>query len=441
MAEEIKSFIPEGFNPETCSLEELKSMIEQMHDKEDFYESKQLGEKLFLNSMYGAVSSKYFIGFNLEVSKSITLQGQDLNHFSENCVNRYFNGIFQNDTELHKKLGVSTEDAKKVVINKGSISGVHFYSEEEKKKSGMEHLEGDYSTCVAGDTDSIYVEFGRFVRQLNIPDEKQTEFVVNLWNYGCGPYMEKCYDAYAKYYQCKENLEVLELEKVCRTTILYAKKHYAMEEVWEEPGVYLPDMTNIIYKGLEVIQGSTPPYARKCQKEMIEFVLRNYMHSDEKPEFTDLVSMLKKFRKEMEAQPVDEIAKSMNISDYDKFILEDKGRIVIAVNGQTGKQMTVPIHVRASAYHNYLLYKNKQYLSKYQIIRSKDKVKMYYTKTNKDNIDIFAYIPGSYPYEFAPAIDYDLQFEKTILEPLNRLIEILGYQRMTSSLAYTEELF
>ena len=41
-----------------------------------------------------------------------------------------------------------------------------------------------------------------------------------------------------------------------------------MEEVWEEPGVYLPDMTNIIYKGLEVIQGSTPPYARKCQKEM-----------------------------------------------------------------------------------------------------------------------------------------------------------------------------
>ena len=288
---------------------------------------------------------------------------------------------------------------------------------------------------------SIYVEFGRFVRQLNIPDEKQTEFVVNLWNYGCGPYMEKCYDAYAKYYQCKQNLEVLELEKVCRTTILYAKKHYAMEEVWEEPGVYLPDMTNIIYKGLEVIQGSTPPYARKCQKEMIEFVLRNYMHSDEKPEFTDLVSMLKKFRKEMEAQPVDEIAKSMNISDYDKFILEDKGRIVIAVNGQTGKQLTVPIHVRASAYHNYLLYKNKQYLSKYQIIRSKDKVKMYYTKTNKDNIDIFAYIPGSYPYEFAPAIDYDLQFEKTILEPLNRLIEILGYQRMTSSLAYTEELF
>ena len=111
------------------------------------------------------------------------------------------------------------------------------------------------------------------------------------------------------------------------------------------------------------------------------------------------------------------------------------------MNGQTGKQMTVPIHVRASAYHNYLLYKNKQYLSKYQIIRSKDKVKMYYTKTNKDNIDIFAYIPGSYPYEFAPAIDYDLQFEKTILEPLNRLIEILGYQRMTSSLAYTEELF
>ena len=51
---------------------------------------------------------------NVDVAESITLQGQDLNHFSENAVNEYFSGVFQNDTELHKKLGISTEDAQKV---------------------------------------------------------------------------------------------------------------------------------------------------------------------------------------------------------------------------------------------------------------------------------------------------------------------------------------
>ena len=38
---------------------------------------------------------------------------------------------------------------------------------------------------------SIYVEFGRIVNQLNIPPERHASFVVDLWNYGCGPYMTK----------------------------------------------------------------------------------------------------------------------------------------------------------------------------------------------------------------------------------------------------------
>lgn len=441
MSAEIKSFIKEGFDPENCSLEELRAEMERCHDLEDFYESKQLGEKLFLNSMYGAVSTKYFVGFNLEVSKSITLQGQDLNHFSENCVNRYFNGIFQNDTELHKALGIDTDKARAIDPNKGSIAGVHFYTDEEKKEIGLAHLEGNTTWAVAGDTDSIYVEFGRIIKQLGIPDEKQTAFVVDLWEKGCGPYMERCYDAYAKFYKCNENLEVLELEKIARTTILYAKKHYAMEEVWEEPGVYLPDMEEVIFKGLEVIQGSTPPYARKCQVEFIRHVLRHYTHSDTKPAFDDLVALLRRYRSEMEVQSIDDIAKGTNISDYEKFIIEDKGRIVIAPDPKkkNGEPLSVPIHVKASAFHNFKLYANPSLLVKYQPIKSKDKVKYYYTKST--DMPVFGYAIGAYPLEFAPKIDYDMQFLKTILEPCNRLLEILGYQRLSPSLAYTESLW
>ena len=41
---------------------------------------------------------------------------------------------------------------------------------------------------------SIYVEFGRLVRQFHIPKERQTQFVVDLWDYSLGPYMKKKYD-------------------------------------------------------------------------------------------------------------------------------------------------------------------------------------------------------------------------------------------------------
>ena len=75
---------------------------------------------------------------------------------------------------------------------------------------------------------SIYVEFGRICQQLDIPESECAQFVVNLWNYGCGPYMQQKYEEYEKKYNCDANIQNLELEKIADTTILTSKKHYAM---------------------------------------------------------------------------------------------------------------------------------------------------------------------------------------------------------------------
>ena len=96
-------------DPETCPIEELEKEVERLKNLGDFYETKQLALKKFINSVYGATASKYFIAHNTAVAESITLQGQDLNHYSENAVNAYFQGIFQADTELHKKLGIDSD--------------------------------------------------------------------------------------------------------------------------------------------------------------------------------------------------------------------------------------------------------------------------------------------------------------------------------------------
>ena len=146
-------------DPNNCTVEELEEEVERLKNLGDFYETKQLALKKFINSVYGATASRFFIAHNTAVAESITLQGQDLNHYSENSVNEYFSGIFQNDTELHKKLGIDSEKAKKVSIVKGITTETGTLDGPE-----FSYLNGNQSLTVAGDTDStswkssIYVD-------------------------------------------------------------------------------------------------------------------------------------------------------------------------------------------------------------------------------------------------------------------------------------------
>lgn len=137
-------------DPENADLEELKKEIYRLNDLSRFYNSKQDSIKRFINSVYGACASKYFECHNVNVAEAITLQGQDLNHYTENAINAYFRGIFQNDTKLHQELGIDTEKAKQVKISGGRMTvtppllGPQF-----------KYLDGNESMVVAGDTDSV----------------------------------------------------------------------------------------------------------------------------------------------------------------------------------------------------------------------------------------------------------------------------------------------
>lgn len=147
-------------NPETCPIEELEAEVDRLKDLYEYYEGKQLALKIFLNSVYGACASQYFIGHNTDVAESITLQGQNLNHYSENCINRYFSGIFQKDAELHKKLGIDLEKASKIDIGGGRDSKPKPCVGEE-----FSYLENPKSLTVMGDTDSVsgdtLIKFGK----------------------------------------------------------------------------------------------------------------------------------------------------------------------------------------------------------------------------------------------------------------------------------------
>ena len=42
-----------NFDPNTCSLEELKARIDELEQKEEYYNTMQLSAKTFINSVYG----------------------------------------------------------------------------------------------------------------------------------------------------------------------------------------------------------------------------------------------------------------------------------------------------------------------------------------------------------------------------------------------------
>ena len=74
-------------DPETCPIEELEKQVKDLSNLVGFYDTKQLAIKKFINSVYGALGSKYFVAYNVLMAESITAQGRDLNHYSENSVN------------------------------------------------------------------------------------------------------------------------------------------------------------------------------------------------------------------------------------------------------------------------------------------------------------------------------------------------------------------
>jgi DNA polymerase elongation subunit (family B) len=94
-------------DPNNCTLEELQQEIKRLEQLKNYYHATQLSVKLFINSIYGATASPYFVGYNVNVAEAITLQGQDVIFFSNKIIDEYFFQIWSTDVETHKKLGLS----------------------------------------------------------------------------------------------------------------------------------------------------------------------------------------------------------------------------------------------------------------------------------------------------------------------------------------------
>lgn len=273
---------------------------------------------------------------------------------------------------------------------------------------------------------SIYVSFEDAIKSCNW-DKPGVEFILKLYEYRLSDYIEKGFEKYAKQYNT-ENIQKLELEKIAESAIILAKKKYALDLIWKDPGVYFEPQTKISSKGVEIVQSSTPTFVRKHLKELLEILFQEKSNLNIKA----FVNKLKDTKEKFKLCDIEDISFSRSISDYEKYIIEDRKQLKIASK--------CPIHVRAGGVYNYKL-NNSKWKKKYQLIRSGDKIRYYHTKSYNETENIFGYQPGNYPYEIAPDIDYDLQFAKTIIDPINRFVVAMGFGKIPENLITSTRLF
>jgi len=378
--------------------EEIEAEIERLKNLSKDYKNEEQGIKLTLNSIYGALGNNFFALFNTDVAESVTLQGQDLIKFAEKVINKYFHEHWHNDTELHKKLGARN----------------------------VRPITADMT--IYADTDSNYINFGNVINSCEF-DCTPLEFITNLDESRLKVYLMNCLEIYAKKWDTK-NYQDFELESISRNGIFLGKKKYVLNLTWEAPGVdAIEDLSKIKSTGVEIIQGGTPPFAR----EKLKFLLKHFFEKGKNFDIREFVKMLRDIKSEFKIQKADNIAIGISVNNVDKFILNDTKKFEYAKG--------CPMHVRAAGYHNYIL-NNSKYKAKYMLIRSSDKIKFYFVKIKSEQENnVFGYINGQYPYEYALPIDYDEQFNRTILDPINRFIEVMGYQPLSPNLLLVRALF
>lgn len=384
-------------DPYNCTIEELEKEIERVKKIKDEYYGIEQSIKVFINSIYGACASPYFVGYNIYVAEAVTLQGQDLIKYANSIIDDYFLNKWHLDKELHKQLGLS-------YVNKIN----------------------DKTVIVYNDTDSTYVTFAPVIKSCDAPTERKDiiDFILKIKKLKLSDYLKENFNLYAKE-RNTEDMQDLELEKISSSALMIAKKKYILDLAWKDPGICFDPQQKITPTGVEIVQGSTPKFARKVLKELINLIFKNGKSLG----YSEIIKILRNYKKEFLLQDPDNLSKTVSIGDYEKYVLEDKTDVILADK--------CPINVRAAAIYNNLVLNNK-WKSKYNLIKTGDKIKHYYCK---GDTDVFGFLPGDYPYEFAPSVNYDVQFAKIIIEPFNRFIEPLGFNHISENLIYARSLF
>ena len=258
---------------------------------------------------------------------------------------------------------------------------------------------------IAIDTDSLYVNVDDVVKAQ--PDQDPVELLDGFAKKIIEPELEKAF----KQFEIKTNAfkprMVMKREVIADRAIWTAKKRYILQ-VLDSEGVRFAE-PKIKMMGIEAVKSSTPMPCRKAMKDMFSIMLTGSEEETQKA--------IKDFKVEFKKLPPEEIAFPRSCNGIDDY----SSRSSIYAKG-------TPMHVRGSLLYNHQL-KVLGLEDDYEQIQNGNKIKFIYMSIPNPLQENVMSFDSILPPEFGlhKYIDYDKQFQKTFIDPLEIILDAIGW--------------
>jgi len=297
-------------------------------------------------------------------------------------------------------------------------------------------VDDESHTFIANDIlvhNSLYVSFSPVIKSCNYEGD-ELEFILSLDRIFVKEMFTSHLNGYAKKYKVK-NIHDFELETVNASSLHLEKKMYINNVVWED-GIFFKNMEHFIPKGIDIVRSSTPPFVRGKKQKGGVWEIVNYLFREAgNLKSSEILKMLKNLKSQFMLANIEDISFNSTLSNYDSKVIDD----------QAGVECVKAAHhaVKSACLHNYLLNKNSELKSKYDLLKG-GRIKWYFIKDYPLN-DRFAYLRSFHPYEIIEKekiqIDYDTMFEIGMLGIVNRFLDPIGLPPVNARLGVLNSIF